>query len=243
MTILDDARETVAHVEKQRKLLADALESPVDGTTPKEVWGQRVREAVRVLVKDALPKCLPQKPARPEKQQDCGEYAALSYTLAAEIVRFYPDRRSRGEASALSRGLVLDLWDMWWSLAGGIKPGEESRSPTSQSEEGVLDIGYIIDPMVLRSVFSTLDDDLARIFHDSAGYLDKECLDRQGIWLLQRLHRKQFQQHERVVLYEFLRLRHWRQADRSIGLPVHSLEQLIRAARVNRPGNPGDYTR
>ena len=234
MTTLDDARATIAHVEEQRNRLEKALVTLVEETP--EVWGQKVREAVRVLVENALPKCLPRRPARPEEQQDCDKYAALSYTLAAEIVRFYPNRQSRDAASALSRGLVLDLWDMWWSRAGGIEPGEESRSPASQLEESVLDIGigYIIDPMVLRSVFSTLDDDLARIFHDSAGYVDEEHLYRQGIWLLQRLHRKQFRQHERVVLYEFLRLRHWRQADREIDLPLHSLEQIIKAAQRSK---------
>ena len=232
MTIRDDAKKTIAHVERQRKRIEAALAN-VDGETP-EAWGLRVRKAFGTLIEEALPEGLPRQPSQPGDHPGCSDYAALNYTLAAEFVRVFPERQTESEATAISRGMVLDIWDMWWRRAGGIAPGEESRSPASQMGKSTLGTGHIIDPMVLRSVFSALDDDLARIFSNGASHANEEYLHDHAIWLLKRLHHTHFPSHERVVLYEFLRLRHWRQADRSIGLPARSIEPVISAAQETK---------
>lgn len=230
MTTSDNETPIIAAIENERKLLVNALRS-IESSFPDEN-GLRLRQVVRSLVDKALEGSLPLEAASPEKEQDCGEYAALSYTLAAEIIHFYRDRNDTSHLG-LGRGLVLDLWDLWWFRASGIQLGKKPHIPSSSVAEGRLGTGLLIDPAIIRSAFMRLDDDIARILECN---VDKHLLKRQGIWLLRRLCHARFPLRQRVVLYEFLRLRHWYEVDCSSGiyLPRDSLELLIYAAKESK---------
>lgn len=230
MTTSDNETSIIAEIEDLSGHFIKALKSTEYSSRDPDEACHTVRKEVRSLVDKALPNSLPLEAAPPEKEQDCSKYAALSYTLVAEIIHFFLGRKV---ATTLGRGLVLDLWDMWWSRASGIQLGKEPRVPSSSVAEGRLETGFLIDPVITRSVLTRLDDDIARILEDN---VDKHLLKRQGIWLLRRLHHARFPLRQRVVLYEFLRLRHWCEVDRSfdIDLPYDSLELLINAAKESK---------
>ena len=234
MATFEDASAIIAEIEEQRNDLINALDN-LDSSEnlTQEDWGVNVRREVRLLVEKALPDGLPMEAVRPEEEQDCSEYAALSYTLAAEIIHFYPDR---DDSITLGRGLVLDIWDTWWKHAGRIGKGKESCVPSSPITEERLDKGFLIDPILIRCVLAGLDEDIARSLKGGVGYVDARLLKKQGIWLLRRLHRAKFPLSERIVLYEFLRLRHWSDPNRSdgIGISYHSLKPLINLAIASK---------
>ena len=215
-------------MESLRRDIDDAIRL---GDKKPDTARKRLFKSLRSILPDALPDPLPGSPHLPKEHPTPSEYAALNYTLAAELVRAFLERETSAEALVLSRGQVLDIWDLWWKQASGLTPDKVSRSPTSPARE--LGTGYIIDPQIVCSSICVLDDGLALIISDGVEVSPDE-VHRQGRWLLARLHRTDFSPVERVVLYEFLRLRHWRYADRCRGLIRRTVETIISAARSMR---------
>ena len=228
------------------------LRAALDGSKPGRIDDWRadvIRELRSVIESDNLPS--PSTEAGlPGRVGETPENSALHYRIAWELIRHFKLRETRDDAAALSRGMLLDLWDIWWRAAGNEKPGEEARRP-----EEVLPLddgeGRVVEPALIRDAYSTCDSDLARLLSPERASRDQASaggesvdaddgapgveggLPRQIDWQLRRLCQSNdpFCMSDRAVLYELLRLYQLLLSDVEWKLPVDSVERLVEDAR------------
>ena len=217
------------------------LRAALDGTKSERIddWRAGVIRALRsVIESDALP-APSMEAGLPGMFGETPENSALHYRIAWEIIRHFRLRDTRDDAATLSRGMLLDLWDMWWRAAGNEKPGEEARRP-----EEVLPLddgeGRVVEPALIRDAYSTCDSDLAillspqRAVRDHASAVDVEGrLTKQIDWQLRRLCQSNnpLCMSDRAVLYELLRLHQLLLFDVEWKLPVDSVGRLVEDAK------------
>ena len=234
--------------------LMSGLRAALDGSKSGRIdaWRAEVISELRAVIEDdRFP-----KPAMaaglPSEVAETPENSALHYRIASEISRHYLFRSTEDDAAALSRGMLLDLWDMWWRAAGNAKPGEEARRPEQLFPTPRKGEGRIVEPALIRDAFSECDNDVAWLLTDAGKHAcddastdeeekvpeDQELgvegrLERQIGWQLRRLCQwdEPFGEPDRAVLYELLRLHHILLADGDTGLPADSVERLVDDAK------------
>ena len=231
-----------AHFFSSADEAARGLRAALDGTKFGRIddWRADVIRALRsVLESDALP--APSMVAGPPGMSgETPENSALHYRIAWEIIRHFGLRETRDDAATFTRGMLLDLWDMWWRAAGNEMPGEEARRP-----EEVLPLGdgegRVVEPALIRDAYSTCDSDLAILLSPGRAVRDQGSPDgdvergltRQIDWQLRRLCQSNdpFCRSDRAVLYELLRMHQLLLSEVEWKLPVDSVERLVEDAR------------
>lgn len=215
------------------KPLTEALEKLATGRV--DEWRTETLAALQYLV-EPMPAHLLQH-RDPGTGEPTPEGAALHYRVAAEFVsRFRKYREGRegkdpDAAAALSRGLILDLWDMWGRAASGSSPDS-----TLLLEPGR---GRVVEPAVVRDALCECDRDVARLLlrdKQEQGYSHENALREQVRWQLLHLTRSKapFAAEDRAVLYELLRHFHYRFSDVDTGLCLDAVRRLVDAGQQFR---------
>ena len=213
-------------MEKVMRPLLDALDQDTERF---QEWRNRTVDKLRNVIVQ-VPTPLSPAAARPKEAATTADYAGLSYRIAAEFTRFYRQRSSPDDLAAFGRGMLLDVWDAWWRAASDARDRGEALRPSAYMEEAEFGEGRVVDPVLVLEAFCDLDSDVSRILRGSLRDADG-ALRAQATWQLRRLHQTGFRAADRVVLYELLRLRHWRTA-RSVdyALPELAVRTVVEAA-------------
>ena len=199
-------------------LLAEKLkrDNPADERAKGWAWRADVLEAFQQTINLA-----PRLGATPETPPR----AELYYRLVAEFVRRYhsdardhhSDARDRSP-TALSPGLLIDAWDIWKKRLG-------------DGPDGAKGHGGIVEPDLVRAALCECNADVARwLLKDDKAYGDEAALREQIRRQLRRLLHTQADA-DRAVLYELMRLFHYRFAARETGQNTDIVECLIENAK------------
>ena len=217
--------------------IVDRLCAALDGSKAGRIddWRADVlRELRAVLEGGSLPKPLTKEGA-PGDVAETPMNSAIHYRIASELTRRYQLRRSPADAAALSRGLVLEYWDIWWRAAGYARPKEEEsrlRERFPALEDGK---GRIVEPSLIRDAISLCNRDVSfALTRDEPDADVEDKLLKQIDWQLRRLClcQESFGEPDRAVLYELLRLHHVQYSHDVYGLPTDTAVRLVNDVKV-----------
>ncbi len=206
--------------------LVEALDAPSMDRV--DAWRANLLSAMRAVAKRIG--VVPVEAAPPEHDSPTAPDVDLVYRVAAEFTRVFPCRDKNGLGSdALSRGLLLYLWDQCWRAMRKDGLGGNAFGPEAYLARPVgPEDGRIVQPMLVRDAFCACDDDLSHAL-SGGGHGGDADLRVQLDWMLRRLHRTDFQSADRAALYMILRLRHSRSADREQDFPEMTVQTLVDA--------------
>ncbi|MDD2869307.1 hypothetical protein [Neomegalonema sp.] len=220
----------------------DEASQPWARALAREMRGEGAREAAleELCRLTALcPTPLSNHTATPDAPEATPENAALHYRIANEALRAYG--RAEGRPAALSRGMILDFWDAWWSAAADLSEPEAARRILEQMDPNEGEKRRVVQPGLIRDALCGCDRDVAALV--GADGLGSEAeLSRQILWQMRRLHRapEMFAAADRVALYELLFMRDLRFADPEAEFPTETLERLLQAADQTRRALEGE---
>lgn len=227
----DGAKELMARIHAEAQPWAQALAKLAQADAREDARSAAL-STLQGLAK-LCPTPLDKETHAPEAGPETPEKAALHYRLANEALRAYAQAP---KGMSISRGLLLDFWDVWWTAASGLSGREAAQRVAEHMEPNEGLARRVVQPDLIRDALCACDRDVAFLLAGKGGLGGDGALVEQLIWQMRRLHgsSRPFAPADRAALYELLLMRGLSHGDGESGFLAGSLEILCEATKAAR---------